>query len=76
MFIQFKHIKPLMKTSKHYQNIKNINGNDLYFTMFNFNDALEIHKFHHNVFNITGKEELKNKLKLFQENCIGLDRIY
>lgn len=58
-FISNKHsvmksndIKFFLKKSRHWQNIKNVQINDIYFDLFDFNDPTEIDRFNYNCFKI------------------------
>ncbi len=67
--------KFLLNESKHWNNLRNIQFNELFFALFNFNDEKEIDKFHYHCFNID-KEDLINVRNDFIENCGGLFGFY
>ncbi len=72
--IGFNTIKDLMKTSKHYQNIKNINFNvKLYFSIFDFNNDNEISEFHLKLFKDLSSDDLLKINEEFKNNCRDLD---
>lgn len=74
--IEFKKIKDLMKNSKHYSNIKNVKGYDLYFTVFDFTNDTEITKFHRQFFNESATESLTEMVKDFKQYCKDLDGFF
>lgn len=76
--IEFEKIKDLMKNSKHYSNIKNINGINLYFTIFDFTNNNEISSFIFKSFNILpeNNEEFKLAYNYFNTICKDLDGFF
>lgn len=77
--IPYKTVKILLKSSKHFNNVKNIPEHKLYIAVFDFDDDLAIRSFHYNVFNITDNNELLTAVKLFKKytnDCSGFENIY
>lgn len=74
--IDFNTIKLLMKNSKHYSNVKNLNLNEkLYFSIFDFNNDNEINEFHVKFFKNIDSDEIENANHSFKEYCSILDGI-
>ena len=72
--INFNTIKTLMKSSKHYQNIKNIISSDkLYFSIFDFDNDNEITEFHLKLFKNLSSDDLSTINEEFKNNCRNLD---
>lgn len=76
--IEFNKVKEFCKESKHYQNIKNVKGKNLYFTIFDFSNKHEIKKFIFNIFKIEPEdiEVFNEAFKYFEERCSKLDGFY
>lgn len=57
-FLNIDIFKNTFKNSKHWNNIKNINFNKIYFKCFNFENISEIDSLHYTFFSIENNEEL------------------
>lgn len=72
--ISFSDVKKLMKNSKHYSNIKNLQLNDtLFFSIFDFNDDNEINEFHMKLFKHLNSDEIDLANSDFKQYCSLLD---
>ena len=76
--IKFEKVKDLMKESRHYRNIKNINGYDLYFNIFDFNNENKISSFIFKTFKILpeNNKEFKIAYDYFYQKCKDLDGFF
>ena len=76
--IPFDKIKEFCKQSKHYRNIKNVNGKNLYFTIFDFSNKRHIKKFIFKAFKIDPEniDAFNEAFKYFEEYCSNLDGFY
>lgn len=75
-FIKGDKFKSLLKTSKHWRNLKNIEFNDMFFGLFDFNKDSDIDKFHFNYFDIPIEflEIARNDFKENIQNLFGFFR--
>lgn len=72
--IIFSKIKNLMKNSKHYSNIKNLElNNELFFTIFDFNDENEINEYHVKLFKDLSSNEIDQVNSDFKKYCSNID---
>lgn len=74
--IGFDKIKDFMKESKHYRNIKNVNGYDLFFMVFDFNNDTEITEFHRKFFNNLANDSLTKMEDDFKTYCSKIDGFF
>jgi hypothetical protein len=75
-FINGEEFKKTFKNSKHWQNLKNLNFNQIFFAIFNFSDDNEIDQFHYLLQKIDDDLYLKKARNIFKNSCLGINSFY
>lgn len=64
-YISVEKIKDMLKKSKHNRNLKKDQNIQLYFSVFNFSNKMEVRSFNYKFFNIDDEDNMQNALQYF-----------